>query len=78
MQQPPVETVNGLWLPNEGDAGWSFRGLAMCGGPGKVRAKVEVLLEQTGADELIFTCDRYEHADRIRSYELLAQALQPA
>ncbi|HCL52877.1 MAG TPA: LLM class flavin-dependent oxidoreductase, partial [Pseudomonas sp.] len=38
----------------------------------------DVLLEQTGADELIFTCDLYEHADRIRSYELLAQALQSA
>jgi hypothetical protein len=31
------------------------------------------LLEQTDADELIFTCDMYEHADRLRSYEILAQ-----
>ncbi len=78
MQKPPVETMNGLWLPHERDAVGSFMGLAMIGSPDKVRAKVDVLLEQTGADELIFTCDLYEHADRIRSYELLAQALQPA
>jgi hypothetical protein len=34
------------------------------------------LQEQTQADELIFTCDLYEHADRLRSYELLAQVMQ--
>ncbi|MNG38131.1 hypothetical protein D3C84_1257060 [compost metagenome] len=47
----------------------------MVGSPEKIRAKLEVLLEQTEADELIFTCDLYEHADRIRSYELLAQTV---
>ncbi|AGA71072.1 LLM class flavin-dependent oxidoreductase [Pseudomonas plecoglossicida] len=78
MQKPPVESMDGLWLPHERDAVGSFLGLAMIGSPQKVRAKVEVLLEQTGADELIFTCDLYEHADRIRSYELMAQALKTA
>jgi len=76
MQRPPVQSMDGLWLPHERDAVSSFLGLAMIGSPEKVRAKVEVLLEQTGADELIFTCDLYEHADRIRSYELLAQVLK--
>ncbi|MHC6223218.1 LLM class flavin-dependent oxidoreductase [Pseudomonas sp. X10] len=78
MLRPPVKSMEGLWLPHERDAVSSFLGLAMIGSPQKVRAKVEVLLEQTGADELIFTCDLYEHADRVRSYELLAQALREA
>ena len=51
-------------------------GLAMVGSPEKIRARLEVLIEQTGADELIFTCDLYEHADRSRSYELLAQVMK--
>ncbi|MNP40950.1 hypothetical protein D3C76_1346230 [compost metagenome] len=76
MQRPPVESMNGLWLPHERESVMSFLGLAMIGSPQKVRAQVEVLLKQTGADELIFTCDLYEHADRVRSYELLAQALK--
>lgn len=76
MQRPPVESMDGLWLPHEREAVGSFLGLAMVGGPEKIRAKLEVLLEQTQADELIFTCDLYEHADRIRSYELLAQTVQ--
>ncbi|MCO7633757.1 LLM class flavin-dependent oxidoreductase [Pseudomonas guariconensis] len=76
MQRPPVPSMDGLWLPHERDAVGSFLGLAMIGSPQKVRAKVEVLLEQTAADELIFTCDLFEHADRVRSYELMAQALK--
>jgi luciferase family oxidoreductase group 1 len=74
MQKPPVESMNGLWLPHEREAVMDFLGLAVVGGPEKVRAKLDVLLEQTDADELIFTCDMYEHADRLRSYEILAQA----
>jgi luciferase family oxidoreductase group 1 len=74
MQKPPVDSMNGLWLPHERDAVMDFLGLAVVGGPEKIRAKLDVLLEQTDADELIFTCDMYEHADRLRSYEILAQA----
>jgi luciferase family oxidoreductase group 1 len=73
MQKPPVDSMNGLWLPHERDAVMDFLGLAVVGGPEKIRAKLDVLLEQTDADELIFTCDMYEHADRLRSYEILAQ-----
>ena len=78
VQRAPVKTMEGLWLPHEKEAVMSFLGLAMVGGPEKIRAKLEVLVEQTQADELIFTCDLYEHADRIRSYELLAKVLQEA
>ncbi|GAB7530482.1 LLM class flavin-dependent oxidoreductase [Pseudomonas sp. 3A(2025)] len=73
VQRPPVPSMEGLWLPHEKEAVASFLGLAVVGGPEKVKARLEVLLEQTGADELIFTCDLYEHADRLRSFEILAQ-----
>jgi luciferase family oxidoreductase group 1 len=76
VQQPPVKSMEGLWLPHEKAAVGDFLGLAMVGGPAKIRAKLDVLKEQTQADELIFTCDLYEHADRLRSYELLAQVMQ--
>lgn len=73
VQQPPVDSMEGRWLPHEKAAVADFLGLAMVGSPQKIRAKLDVLLEQTQADELIFTCDLYEHADRLHSYELLAQ-----
>lgn len=76
MQRPPVKSMAGLWLPHEQAAVGDFLGLAMIGSKEKIRAKLDVLLEQTDADELIFTCDMYEHADRLRSYEILAEAAQ--
>ncbi|WP_282339371.1 MULTISPECIES: LLM class flavin-dependent oxidoreductase [Pseudomonas] len=71
--RPPVESMHGRWLPHEQDAVGNFFGMAVIGGPEKVRARLEILLEQTQADELIFTCDLYEHASRLRSYEILGQ-----
>jgi luciferase family oxidoreductase group 1 len=76
MQRPPVKTMDGLWLPHEKEAVGDFFGLAMVGSPQKIRAKLDILIEQTQPDELIFTSDLYNHADRIRSYELLAQVMK--
>ncbi|WP_369958457.1 LLM class flavin-dependent oxidoreductase [Pseudomonas benzenivorans] len=73
VQRPPVASMEGLWLPHEKQAVGDFLGLAVVGGPAKVRAKLEVLLEQTDADELIFTGDLYDFDDRLRSFELLAE-----
>ncbi|NQD91483.1 LLM class flavin-dependent oxidoreductase [Pseudomonas sp. CrR25] len=73
VQRPPVASMAGLWQPHEQEAVGSFLGLAAIGGPQKVRARLEVLLEQTGADELIFTCDLYDFADRLHAFELLAE-----
>lgn len=70
--RPPVESMIGRWLPHEQASVGDFLGLAVIGGPEKVRARLEVLLEQTGADELIFTGDIYEPAARLRSFEILA------
>jgi luciferase family oxidoreductase group 1 len=77
VQRPPVASMDGLWLPHEQQAVASFLGLAVIGGPQKVRARLEVLLEQTGADELIFTCDLYDFADRLHAFELLAELQRP-
>jgi alkanesulfonate monooxygenase SsuD/methylene tetrahydromethanopterin reductase-like flavin-dependent oxidoreductase (luciferase family) len=43
------------------------------GSPGQVAGQLEVLQQATGADELVITTITHDHADRVRSYELLAQ-----
>ena len=45
------------------------------GGPEAVRDELQALVERTGADELIITTAGHSHADRVRSYELLAEAV---
>ncbi len=42
------------------------------GSPKQVADKLEQLRDATGADELIVTTITHDHADRVRSYELLA------
>ncbi len=43
------------------------------GSAGRVADQLEQLQEATGADELLITTITHGHADRVRSYELLAQ-----
>ncbi len=73
LQKPPVASMDGLWMAHERQAVGEFLGLAMIGGAQKIRGKLELLLEQTQADELIFTGDMYDFADRLRSYQILAE-----
>ena len=42
------------------------------GTPGQVADKLEQLRDATAADELIITTITHDHADRVRSYQLLA------
>ena len=48
-------------------------GSAIVGGPDTVRRRLEELAESTQADELMITTMVYDHADRIRSYEIVAE-----
>ncbi|MFG2949376.1 LLM class flavin-dependent oxidoreductase [Streptomyces adustus] len=43
------------------------------GSPGRVADQLARLQEATGADELLITTITHDHADRVRSYELLAE-----
>jgi alkanesulfonate monooxygenase SsuD/methylene tetrahydromethanopterin reductase-like flavin-dependent oxidoreductase (luciferase family) len=43
------------------------------GTPAAVADRLDVLARATGADELVLTTITHDHADRVRSYELLAQ-----
>jgi alkanesulfonate monooxygenase SsuD/methylene tetrahydromethanopterin reductase-like flavin-dependent oxidoreductase (luciferase family) len=43
------------------------------GSPKQVADHLEILRDATGADELVITTITHDHADRVRSYQLLAQ-----
>jgi alkanesulfonate monooxygenase SsuD/methylene tetrahydromethanopterin reductase-like flavin-dependent oxidoreductase (luciferase family) len=50
--------------------------VAIFGGPDKVRDGLKALVKRTGADELIITTDFYDHADRLRSFEIVMDVHQ--
>jgi alkanesulfonate monooxygenase SsuD/methylene tetrahydromethanopterin reductase-like flavin-dependent oxidoreductase (luciferase family) len=46
---------------------------AVLGAPATVRTELEEVVERYGAEEAIVVCITYDHAARLRSYELLAE-----
>lgn len=73
--KPPVKSMSGLWSPEEEQYVRAKLNTSVRGGPEKIKAQLYHLAEATGADELIIASDLYDHKDRLRSYELAAQAL---
>ena len=67
---PPPETAV-RFLETEGD-GLSARRRAIVGTPEQVRAGIEAVAGEYGAEEVIVVTITYDHAARRRSYELIA------
>ena len=68
---PPKEHLD--WNDFERAAVESRFRAAIIGSPQTVEAKLENFLAETQVDELIVATNAYEHADRLRSYQLLAE-----
>lgn len=70
---PPVDSMDLLWQDRERAAVESRLSAAIVGSNATVKAGLEKLAGDTGADEVIVVTDTYEHADRLQSYERLAR-----
>lgn len=69
---PPVDSMEPLWQDWERAAVESKLGAAIVGSNKTVKAGLEKLAGDTGADEVIVVTDTYEHADRLDSYRRVA------
>jgi luciferase family oxidoreductase group 1 len=69
---PPVDSMEPLWQDWERAAVESKLGAAIVGSNATVKAGLEKLLGDTGADEVIVVTDTYEHAHRMESYRRVA------
>ena len=56
----------------------AYRSMQVVGNPRNVQAKIEELAERTAADEVMITTNVYDHAERLRSYERLAEVFDIA
>ncbi|MHB8217779.1 MAG: LLM class flavin-dependent oxidoreductase [Candidatus Sulfotelmatobacter sp.] len=70
---PPVDSMELLWQGGERAAVESRLGAAIVGSDATVKAGLEKLVSDTGADEVIVVTDAYEHADRLQSYQRVAR-----
>lgn len=77
--KPPVDNMDELWQPHERDALLSKFNFGVAGDQSKVEARLQKILQDTMADEIIVTSQIYDHGARMRSLEIIAEAgkLQP-
>ncbi|MGA3227321.1 MAG: LLM class flavin-dependent oxidoreductase [Acidobacteriaceae bacterium] len=69
---PPVDSMDLLWQDWERATVESKLGAAIVGSDATVKAGMERLVRETGADELIVVTDTFEPADRLQSYQRVA------
>ena len=70
----PEEALAYPYTPEERAALAAYRALHIVGSPATVRPQIEALVEETGANELMVSTMIHGHEERLRSYELLADA----
>ncbi len=70
---PPIDDIETYWSPHEKAQASAMLACSFVGSPETVRRGLEDFMAQTGADELIVASAIYDHAKRLRSYEILAE-----
>ncbi len=70
---PPVDSMDGLWTPPEQAGVDHAFSEAVIGSPSTVKAGLRAFLQRTRVDELMVTAAIYDHAARLRSFELVAE-----
>jgi luciferase family oxidoreductase group 1 len=73
---PPVESMEDRWSGMERAAVMERMTCSAIGNPETVRRRLAQLLERTAADEIIGTAQIYDHAARLRSFEIAAEILR--
>jgi luciferase family oxidoreductase group 1 len=71
--QPPIDDIETYWTPAEKAQASRMLACSFVGSRETVRAGLERFIERTGADELMVTSAIFDHAARVRSYEILAE-----
>jgi luciferase family oxidoreductase group 1 len=70
---PPVKNMDEIWTPQEKAAVESRLGGSIIGSAATVKAGLERILAETAADELMLNSMIFDHAARLRSYEIVAE-----
>jgi luciferase family oxidoreductase group 1 len=70
---PPVETLDGIWSPPEKAGVEQALACSAVGSPDSVRQWLKSFIEESQPDELICTAQIYDHAARLRSFEITAE-----
>ncbi|MFF2017934.1 LLM class flavin-dependent oxidoreductase [Paenibacillus sp. NPDC058177] len=74
--QPPVDSMDELWTPHEKAILLDKGKYSIAGDKSAIKERLQQILEETDADEWIIASQVYDHAARLHSYELVAEAIK--
>jgi luciferase family oxidoreductase group 1 len=69
---PPVDSMDALWLPHERASVEAMLRASLIGDAAMIRTQLQQFLDATQADEIIINTMVFDHAARVRSYEIVA------
>lgn len=70
---PPIDDIDAYWTPIERENVRHTLSCTFIGSPDTLRRELEAFTARTQADELMVSSAIYDHAARLRSYEILAE-----
>lgn len=71
---PPIDDIESFWTPLEKAGVAQALACAVVGDAGEVREGIAAFIERHRPDELMLTANIYDHAARLRSFEIAAEA----
>jgi luciferase family oxidoreductase group 1 len=75
---PPIDSMDTLWDDREKSIVERQLGYAAIGSKESVRNRLQAILEETQADELIAASQIYDHQARLRSFEIVGEIMNEA
>lgn len=73
--RPPIEDIETYWSPQEKAQALQMLGASIMGGPETLRQGIDAFVQRTQADELMIVSDMFDFAKRLRSFEIIADAM---
>jgi len=78
LSLPPIDDIDSYWSPQEKAQAQSMLSRTIVGSRDTVRRGIAALIAETQADELMVVSDIYDHAARLHSFDLIAEAAASA
>jgi luciferase family oxidoreductase group 1 len=73
LLQPPIDDIETYWSPAEKAQASHMLTYAMVGSADTIRRELQAFIERTEVDEVMVVSAIYDHAARLRSYEILSE-----
>ncbi|RYE65764.1 MAG: LLM class flavin-dependent oxidoreductase, partial [Oxalobacteraceae bacterium] len=72
---PPVDSMNGIWSAYEREAAMQMLTYSFIGSKATLQTQLQNFIADTGVNEIMASSHIYDQEARLRSYQLLAEAL---